>query len=192
VCNAACILGLRKTQAFLQSEESGILIKGHTRGISTQFKKGQTPKNKGLRRPGWSAGRMKETQFKKGDRTGIAARNWKPIGTVLADTDGYLRIKVCEAVHGKEPTGFGNQKCWPFLSRHTWEQRNGPIPPGHVIAFRNGNRADCAIENLECISRGELANRNKMWGRLPQELAEAIQLNGALKNKIRRLIDGKK
>jgi hypothetical protein len=193
VYNAAYNLGLRKSKEFLQSEESGLLRKGQTRpeSVATQFKKGQAPANKGVRRPGWSTGRMKETQFKKGCRTGIAQKNWKPIGTVLLDGDGYPRIKVREAVHGVEPTGFGNQKCWPFLSRRTWEESNGPIPPGHVIVFRDGQRDNCAIGNLECISRADLARRNSMWGRLPQELAEVIQLNGALKRKLRRLTDGK-
>ena len=189
VYNAAYNLGLHKTPEFYQGEESGRLRKGETRpeGIATQFRKGGVPANKGLRRPGWSPGRMRETQFKKGCRTGIAARNWRPVGTILTDTDGYLRIKIRDAVHGTEATGFGNQKVWPFLSRHRWEQHDGPIPPGHVIVFRNRKRSDCAIENLECISRGELARRNTMWGRYPQELAQAIQLNGALKGKLRRL-----
>ena len=194
IYNAAHRLGLRKSPEFYQSAESGILRKGETRpeSVATQFKKGQTPANKGRRRPGWHAGRMQETQFRKGCRSGKAARNWRPIGTVLLDTDGYPRIKLREAVHGTEATGFGNQKVWAFVSRLTWEQHHGPIPPGHVIAFKDRKRGNCAIENLECISRGELARRNAMWGRLPQELAAAIQLNGALKRKLRRLSNGEK
>lgn len=48
------------------------------------------PFNKGLRRPGWHVGRMRETQFRKGERSGIAAKNWRPIGTIRTDPDGYL------------------------------------------------------------------------------------------------------
>lgn len=180
--------GLRKTQEFLRSPESGILVKGQTRpeSIAAQFKKGQTPANKGLRRPGWSPGRMKETQFKKGARTGKAAQNWRPIGTILPDTEGYLRIKVREAVHGAEATGFGNTAVWPLLQRHVWEQHHGSIPAGHVIAFKDRKRENCVIENLECISRADLATRNRMWNIYPRELAEAIQLNGVLKRKLRK------
>jgi hypothetical protein len=134
---------------------------------------------------------MKETQFKPGQRMGRAALLWRPIGTVLTDSEGYRRIKVREARHGAEATGFGNSKVWPQLSRHVWELANGPIPRGHTIVFKNGDRSDCAIENLECISRADLMRRNTMWN-LPRELAEVIQLNGALKRKIRRLSDGKK
>lgn len=185
----AAKLGLKKSQEFLDSDESGRLKKGQTRPGTerTQFPKGHVPANKGLRRPGWHTGRMKETQFQKGVRLGNAAQNWKPIGTILADREGYLRIKIRDAVHGKEATGFGNTKVWPLLNRYTWEQHNGPIPPEHLVIFKDGNRKNCSIENLELISRAELARRKSMWTNLPRELAEVIQLNGALKRKIRRL-----
>jgi hypothetical protein len=182
-------LGLRKSAAFLASAESGLLRKGETRPecVASQFKRGHVPANKGLRRPGWSPGRMRETQFKRGARSGVAARNWKPIGTILADTEGYLRIKVREAVHGAEPTGFGNTKVWPLYNRYIWEQHKGPIPPKHIVAFKDRDRGNCAIENLELLSMADNARRNRMWGRLPRELAEAIQMNGQLKRKLRRL-----
>lgn len=181
-------LGIKKSAEFLASEESGILRKGQTRpeGVPHQFQKGQVPPNKGLRRPGWHRGRMKETQFKKGVLSGIAAKRWVPIGTIKTDPDGYLRIKVREAIHGQEPTGFGNSKVWPMYQRVVWEQHNGPIPPSHAVAFKDKNRQNCAIENLECISRAELARRNQMWNNLPRELAHVIQLNGALKRKLRK------
>ena len=193
VYNAAWNLGLRKSRAFYESPECGILRKGETRpeSVVNQFKPGQKPWNDGKRMPGWGPGRMKETQFKKGGRSGRAAKLWHPIGSVLADSDGYLRIKVREAVHGAEASGYGNRDVWPFLQRCIWELHHGPIPEGHVVVFKNGNRSDVSIGNLECISRGELADRNRMWGRLPRELAEAIQMNGALKRQIRRLTNAK-
>lgn len=189
VYNAAHHLGLKKAPEFFLSDESGILRKGETRpeGVRTQFKKGQVPPNKGLRRPGWSPGRMKETQFKKGARTGAAAKNWRPIGTILADHEGYLRIKVREYVYGKEASGLGNTKVWPLLGRHVWEQHHGPIPPKHLVTFKDGDKNNCAIENLELRSMADNARRNRMWGRLPVELAQVIQLNGALKRRIRSL-----
>ncbi len=186
VSQTAYKLGLRKTEEYLLSPEACRLRRGWPRpGVATQFKKGQVPVNKGLRRPGWSPGRMRETQFKKGQRTGKAAQNWRPIGTILTDGEGYQRIKVREAVPG-EAYGFGNSRVWPLLQRHVWEEHHGPIPPGHVVAFKDKNRQNCAIENLECIPRSELAHRNRMWTVYPRELAEAIQLNGQLKRKLRQ------
>lgn len=191
VYGTAFKLHLKKSPEFLASDESYRLRKGQTHcGQATQFRKGQTPVNKGLRRPGWSPGRMRETQFRKGNRSGAAAQNWMPIGTIRRDAEGFLRIKIREAVHGKEAHGFGNTKVWPLLNRHVWEQNRGPIPPKHVVAFKDGKRDNCAIENLELISRAELARRNRTWGRLPRGLAEVIQLAGALKRQIRSR-DGK-
>lgn len=189
VYNAANKLGLKKSAAFFASDESGILRKGETRqeSVASQFGKGHVPFNKGMRRPGWHRGRMRETQFKKGARTGMAARNWKPIGTIIPDTEGYLRIKVREAVHGAEATGFGNTKVWPLYHRYVWEQHKGAIPPKHIVTFRDKVRSNCTIDNLELISMAENAHRNRMWGRFPEDLARAIQLNGVLKRKIRSL-----
>lgn len=186
-------LGLQKSAAFNNSDLSGRLHKGSAqRGERTRFVKGQIPPNKGLRRPGYSVGRgrMQETQFKKGERSGIAAENWKPIGTILTDDEGYLRIKVREYVYGKEASGTGNTKVWPMYNRYLWEQHKGPIPPKHLVVFKDGNRANCVIENLELLSMADNARRNCMWAQLPRELAEVIQLNGALKRKLRS-IDGK-
>lgn len=182
-------LGLKKSEEYLAGPEACRLRRGDNIGAAYRFKAGQTPANKGLRRPGWAPGRMKETQFKKGQRTGKAAENWMPIGSIRVDAEGYLRIKVREGEYGKEATGFGNTKIWPLLARHVWEQHNGPIPPEHVVAFRDRDRSNCAIENLELVSRADLARRNSMWNpdRYPRELAEAIQLSGALKRKLRRV-----
>lgn len=180
----AAELRLKKTPEYRR--RCGIQ-KGSKIGQAYRFEKGHVPANKGLRRPGWHAGRMKETQFKKGERSGIAAKNWRPIGTIMPDAEGYLHIKVREAVHGKEHTGTGNTKVWPMYNRYLWERHKGPIPPKHVVVFRDKNRQNCAIENLELISMAENARRNRMWSRLPRELAEVIQLNGVLKRKLRSL-----
>ena len=126
---------------------------------------------------------MKETQFKPGARSGKAAENWKPIGTILADGEGFLRIKVREGRKG-EAYGFGNTKIWPLLNRHVWEQHYGPIPPGHAVVFRDRDRANCAIGNLELISRAELMRRNTIHN-LPTELRNTIMLLGAVKRKVR-------
>jgi len=73
------------------------------------------------------------------------------------------------------------------MHHYVWEKHRGPIPPKHVITFKDGNRANCTIENLECISMADNARRNAMWNRFPRELSEAIQMQGALKRKLRRM-----
>jgi hypothetical protein len=159
---------------------------GNQVGLGFRFNPGHKPFNAGMRRPGYNAGRSKEKWFKPNQRSGKAVENWKPIGTISPDGEGYLRIKVREAVHGKEATGFGNTKVWPLLARHTWEQQNGPIPPKHVIRFKDGNKQNCAIDNLELLSQRENMRRNSFWTTIPRDLAEVMHLNGALKRKLRK------
>ena len=175
---------LVKSPEYLESPAACRLRRGDNIGAASRFQRGHVPANKGLRRPGWGPGRMKETQFKKGARVGVAARNWRPVGTILADSEGYLRIKLREARPG-EAYGFGNPRVWPFLHRHVWEQARGPIPPGHVVVLTNGNKADVRLENLQLITRRELMARNTVHN-LPKPLAETIQLLGALTRQIRR------
>ena len=185
--------GLRKSAEFYDSEESGMLRKGQTRpeSVARQFKKGHVPANAGTRRPGYAPGRMRETQFKKGERRGAANRNYKPVGTIGRDPDGFLIVKVFDAKTALDRYGIGEGKSWQYLHRRVWIQHKGPIPPKHHIGFKDRNRENVAIDNLELVSFAEMARRNRMWNCLPRELAEAIQLNGVLKRKLRSL-DGKK
>ncbi|HWE51370.1 MAG TPA: HNH endonuclease signature motif containing protein [Bryobacteraceae bacterium] len=179
-------LGLSKTEEFLRSPESGQLQEGMTRpeSVPHQFKKGLVPANKGTRRPGWAPGRMAETQFKKGAISGKAKTNQRPIGTILTDHEGYLRIKVRER---NKPTEVGWHKdVWPLLHHVVWTRTNGPIPPKHMVVFRDRDRSNCVIENLEMITMAECARRNRMWHNMPRELAQAIQLQGVLKRKLRK------
>jgi hypothetical protein len=179
-------LGLHKTPEYLASPDACRLRRdASAKSIANRFVKGSVPHNKGVRRPGWAPGRMSETQFKPGVRTGIAARNWCPIGTIRKDGEGFLRIKVREGKKG-EAYGFGNTKIWPLLNRHVWEQHKGPIPPNHAVVFRDGDRSNCDIDNLECIHRRDLMRRNTVHN-LPKPLVEVIQLRGALNRRIRSL-----
>lgn len=42
-----------------------------------------------------------------------------------------------------------------LLHRVVWEHYNGPIPAGHIVAFRDANRANCDPENLLCIPKSQ-------------------------------------
>lgn len=180
----AYALGLHKSAVYLASPDACRLRREGNVGAACRFHQGHVPANKGLRRPGWGPGRMKETQFKHGERRGVAARNWKPVGTVLTDPEGYQRIKVREARPG-EAYGFGNVRVWPLRQRHVWAQAYGPIPPGHAVCFKDGDKTNCALGNLELVSRRDLMKRNSVHN-LPKPLTETIQLLGALTRQIRR------
>lgn len=170
-------LGLEKSAAYLASPAACRLRRGDNVGKKHRFAKGHVPANKGLRRPGYSPGRMRETQFKKGERQGVAEKLWKPIGTERTSRDGYLERKI--------NNGLPMQRRWRAVHLLVWEEANGPIPPSHVIAFKNGDQKDIRLDNLECVSRREWMARNTVHA-LPKPLAQAIQLLGALKRQINR------
>lgn len=170
-------LGIQKSAAYLASPAACRLRRGDAVGKRFRFQKGHVPANKGLRRPGWSPGRMGETQFKKGVRRGVAVRLYKPIGTERTSKDGYLERKVNDAL----PL----QARWRAVHLVIWEAVHGRLPKGHAIVFKNGDKRDVRLDNLECITRAELMARNTVHN-LPKPLAQAIQLLGALNRKINR------
>lgn len=164
-------LGLRKSAAYLlgehASQRDGRLIEA---GAATRFHPGHGPWNAGLK--GWDAGgRSVETRFKPGEIRGAAARNWRPFGAERTNKEGILQRKVAVGGRGK--------KRWQAVHVLLWESHHGPVPRGHIVVFRNGDRSDIRLDNLELISRAENMRRNSVH-RLPKELAELCQLKGAL------------
>lgn len=164
-------MGLKKTDAYLASTEACRLRRGDGIGAEYRFKPGQVPPNKGLRRPGWAPGRMAETQFKKGERRGVAVRLYQPIGTERVSKDGYRERKIND--------DMPLQKRWRAVHILNWEAVHGPLPKGHALVFRDGDRTHVVISNLELISRADLMRRNTRHN-LPKELSDLIQLRGAL------------
>lgn len=171
-------LGLRKDPAYLERclRECGRHV--NESGKANRFPKGHVPANKGKRRPGWNVGRMKETQFVKGRQPA----NTLPVGTVKANADGYLRIKVYAKANGRG----ANDKAWEFVHVRVWTAAHGPVPRGHRIWWKDRNHANCALENLELLSDAEHMKRTTIhnW---PPELKQVAQLTGALNRKINRL-----
>lgn len=173
--------GLRKSPAYLASPAACRLRRGDAVGKRFRFQKGHVPANKGLRRPGWAPGRMRETQFKAGQR----GSRWQPIGSTRL-VDGYQYTKVRDIRSTKGGRGFVSwTRNWKPTHILLWEKKRGPVPPSHVVAFKNGDRTDIRPENLELVHRRTLMARNTVHN-LPQPLAQAVQLLGALRRKINR------
>ena len=170
-------LGLRKSAEYLASPHACRLRRGDNVGAAFRFKKGQAPANKGLRRPGWSAGRMKSTWFPKGHR---GSRTMAIGSTRLCD--GYVYRKVSEI------PGVWTRN-WKLEHYLVWEAAHGPVPPGHAVVFKDRDRMNTALENLELITRRDNMLRNSVHN-LPKPLAHAVQLLGALRRQIRKKTEG--
>ena len=175
VNGAASKLNLRKSDRYLSSPDACRLRRGNNVGSGFRFEKGHVPENKGVRMPGFAPGRMAETQFRKGQN----GHNWMPIGATRK-IDGYVYLKV-----GDERR-VAYTRNWRPIHVIRWEETNGPVPAKHALVFKDGNRENIELDNLELITRSELMRRNSIHN-LPAELVEVIQLSGALKRKIRRI-----
>lgn len=170
-------LGLGKSEAFFSDPTSGRIQPGERRTPHRMFQKGQVPANKGLRRPGWGPERMKRTQYKKGQRSPMAAKLYQPIGSERVTEDGYLQRKV------NDDRPF--HRRWRMVHLLVWESVHGPIPKGYALTFINGNKQDIRLDNLRLIPRADLMRRNTIHN-YPAPIPQLVQLRGALTRKIRR------
>ena len=180
VYNQAHALGLHKSAAFLASEASGRIRQQTHRGRLHQFKPGTVPWNKGRPMPAHVLARSAATQFKKGNRP----QTWLPVGSTRLTEDRCLQAKIAD-------TGVTRRDFVP-LALLIWEATHGPVPAGHLVAFRPDAQCDrtdplaIRAEHLECITRAELMARNTIH-RLPKPLADVVRLRGALNRRINHL-----
>jgi hypothetical protein len=169
-------MGLRKTDEYLATPEACRLRRGDNVGAAFRYPKGHVPANKGLRRPGYAAGRMAETQWKKGQQ----GHNWKPIGSKRL-VDGYVYRKISDI------------RCVPWTrnwrAEHIliWEKRTGKTLDirTHCLCFRDRNRLNTKFSNLELITRKELRCRNSIH-HLPEDIKEVLHLKAAINSRITR------
>lgn len=131
-------------------------------GRTGQFKKGAVPWNQG------KAGYMgpNKTSFKPGNKP----HNTKWLYYERVGKHGVIEISVPE----ENPyTGFPRR----FKAKHVWlwEQHNGPVPDGHIVAFKDGDHRNIAIENLMLLSRTELLRLNqKRYKQAPEEVKPVL------------------
>lgn len=112
-------------------------------------------------------------QFAKGQ----PPHTTQPVGSVVADPDGYLKKKIRDDL---KPTRLN----WVYVHRLIWEQHHGPIPAGQNVCFKDGNKHNLDIENLELVSNEDLGARNIYHNKYPKEVCQLIQLSGVLTRRI--------
>jgi HNH endonuclease len=179
-------LGLHKSDEYLASDCAGRMDARraeHPSMVASRFKSGQPAWNKGTKGVVGVQEACRATQFKKG-RPASEARNYVPIGSYRICADGYLERKLTD-----DPSILPARR-WVAVHRLVWEAAHGPIPAGHVVCFKPGQKTtaleEVTADRLECITRGQLAQRNHPRARSP-ELAKLVQLKGAITRQVNRI-----
>ena len=168
VYRKASSMGLKKSKEYLASPAACRL--DGVKGSSNLFRKGNAPWNKGMK--GLQIGGI-ETRFKPGSKP----INHRPVGSTRVSVDGYVEIKIAEGMHQ-----------WRLLHRENWKKAYGQYPNKDMaLIFKDGNRQNCEIENLELITRADLALRN-MITPIPPEVRKVMQLRGAITRQINKRI----
>ena len=141
----------------------------------SRFKKGSKPINLGKKQSEFMSPEgienSKKTRFNKGN----IPHNTKYDGYERITKDGYIEVRVSKGV-------------FKLKHRVIWEKEHGTIPDNMIIIFKDNNKQNCRIENLEMISKDENLVRNHFLPNYPRELQQVQYLN----TKIKRKIDGKK
>ena len=159
--SAANLIGLRKRNGW-KTGRTGCFVKGHA------------PRGGGA---------------KKGGNTGSFKAGAMPHNTLplyserICKKEGYILIKIPEPnPHTNATTRYKHKHIW------LWEQKNGPTPKDHVIVFKNGNRLECEIANLECVPRSVLGqlNRRLKASEYPQEVRPTLLTLARLEDKKRK------
>lgn len=162
------LMGLKKSEEFLNSSESGRLKKGSTIGYKSQFKKGFIPANKGKKQKDYMSAEAIEKTVKTRFPKGHLPHNHKPVGYERTNVDGYTEVKT------KEP------KTFELKHRLVYQEHfKVVLKSSDVVRFKDGNKQNFSIENLELINYTENMNRNTIH-RFPEEVKEVIRLNNKL------------
>lgn len=115
-----------------------------------------------------AGGRSAEFHFKKNN----IPHHMRPTGSIRKTQEGHLEIKV------------DDRKKWVLLHREVWKREHGSYPPDNcVLVFKDGNKENCDISNLEILTRQEFMLRNSMH-RFPEELRKVIHLQSVIRRKI--------
>jgi hypothetical protein len=136
---------------------------------ANRFKREHVPFNTGKKQSQYMSSSMIEktaaTRFKKGS----IPTNHRPVGSERISKDGYIEIKIADP------------NKWDLKHRVVF----GKVPKGMLVKFKDGNPLNCDRDNLYLSTRVENMEANT-YHNYPKELANLIQLGGALTRQINK------
>lgn len=151
-------MGIRKSQAY--RELHGIDEKGRKRARATPWNKGTHFRAGGL---------SNMHRFKLGN----IPPNHRLVWSTRINVDGCIEIKIEEGI-----------RKWKLMHHQVWKQHHGSYPPrGTALIFRDGNKQNCDIDNLELLTRKQLMERNTIH-QYPEEIKQLIRLKAKLTRRI--------
>lgn len=177
----AAMVGKSGLYAFNRLKVMGLTVPEHLakhRRMSTCFKEGHVPMNKGMKQVEYMSKaaieKTKKTRYKKGHKP----HNTRHDGaiSIRKDTARDGTVRQYQWIRLKEGV-------WKMLHVHVWEKKYGPLPKDMVVIFKNGDTMNCKLSNLEALTRKEHMKRNSIM-RYPEELRQLIRLNQKLKRVI--------
>lgn len=159
ICRARRLKLHKSPEVFKGIRENGMFLKGHV------------PFNKGMKQHEFMSEEVIRktiaTRFKKGQ----IPVNVKNVGYERITRDGYVEIKT--------------EKGFVLKHRMLWEKYYGTIPKRHVIRFKNGNKQDVRIENLELVTFENNMKDNTIHN-YPPEIKTAIRSIANIKRRIKK------
>lgn len=166
----AWLLGISKSDEYTRSLKikSGEQLKKV--GVKTRFKKGSIPQNKGKKLSKEMYEKLKPTMFKQGHRP----YNFQPIGHRRITKDGYIEVKV------------GEHDRFDLLHRFIWKVWVGPIPEGHIVSFKDGDKMNCDINNLHLMTQEQNMLNNSIQ-RYPDDIRNTMIALGRFKSKLKSI-----
>ena len=177
IYNKAFALKLKKTEAFLKSDMSGVFIKGSQVGKEHRFVKGQTPHNKGKKMSPGVYKRCSATMFKKGDIPPNTKYFGKPHLVIRKKKNGYQE-KVWLIRKDNKIYSYLGYLC----SQHGIDLK------GKVARLRPGFDINNVptINDLVIVTRADNMRLNSLLN-YPEDLAQLIRIKGVLNRHIKKL-----
>lgn len=119
------------------------------------FEKGHSPWNEGTK----GVMQPNSGNFPKGH----VPINHRPVGSERLTKDGYRAVKIAEP------------NKWELLQRHNWAKVHGNKNMPDNLRFKDGNRLNCEIDNLEPVSNSEHIRLTQLgYNAMPEEIKPVV------------------
>lgn len=131
------------TNFSIQQVKSWKVNHGCNSGLTSHFKKGHVPINKGTKGIFNFGGNR--TSFRKGNKP----HNVMPVGTRILKSDDYWWTKISD-----------KPNKWRQTHRLLWEELHGPLAKNQVLIFLDGDKNNLDVKNLQAITKAEHIRMN--------------------------------